>query len=225
MVDQRKFSRQRHAIKLARREDVERDLRELIEAALKAQDPTARKATVLMISELLATIGSQLLVQPQSAQRALATLKDDMVDFGTEVAAQLIALASKDVANRIMRTTVAMPEQNPLQLADDWAGPVAGPTLLERHFGIPRSTLYRWQQRNEVVALSTRTSKKPVFPLRQFVDGRPVGGLSVVIKIFGDHRTAWQWLIAASGHLGGNLPLNALIEGRIDDVIEVAGRV
>lgn len=224
MVDQRKFSRQRHVIKVTRREDIERELHEAIGLSLKAQDPTARPGAVRVISELLAVIGSQLLVQPQAGQRALMTLKDDIADFGTEVAVQLMALAAKDVSARIRKTSVVVPQDNSLQLADDWAGPVAGPTLIERHFGIPRSTLYRWQRRNEVVALSTRTSRKPVFPLRQFIDGRPVDGLAAVIELVGDHRTAWQWLIAASDEFGGKAPLDALSEGRVGDVLEIAPR-
>ena len=224
MVDHRKFSRQRHTIKVGRREEIERELRETVAAALQAHDPTALPSAVRVISELLATVGSQLLVQPQSGQRALISFKDDISDFGTEVATQLMALASKDVASRIRKTTVAAPVQSPLQLPEEWADPVAGPTLIERHFGIPRSTLYRWQRRDEVVALSTRTSKKPVFPLRQFVDGRPVDGLQDVIRIFGSHRDAWRWLVTATDHLGGEPPLDLLLSGRVDEVTEVAGR-
>ncbi|RWD60304.1 MAG: hypothetical protein EOS60_34135, partial [Mesorhizobium sp.] len=36
-------------------------------------------------------------------------------------------------------------------LIEDWAGEVAGSTYLEEHFRIPRSTLHRWQRRNEVI--------------------------------------------------------------------------
>ncbi|WP_353016335.1 hypothetical protein [Mesorhizobium sp. M1405] len=58
---------------------------------------------------------------------------------------------------------------------EDWAGRVAGPTFLEDNFGISRSTLHRWQRSCRVVALRTG-GRKHVFPLAQFVDGRPASG-------------------------------------------------
>ena len=60
-------------------------------------------------------------------------------------------------------------------LIEDWAGRVAGSTYLEENLRIARSTLHRWQRRNEVVALR-KGGRKHVFPLAQFVDGRPVAG-------------------------------------------------
>jgi len=65
-------------------------------------------------------------------------------------------------------------------LIEDWAGEVAGSTYLEEKFRIPRSTLYRWQRRNEVIALR-KGGRKHVFPVAQFVDGRPAAGISEVL--------------------------------------------
>ena len=78
-----------------------------------------------------------------------------------------------------------------LQLPDDWAGPVAGPTLLERRYGLARSTLFRWMKRGEVISIRT-SGNRPVFPLKQFVDGRPADGIPEVISIFGDSKRAWD---------------------------------
>jgi len=223
MTDARKFSRQRREIKLNQREQVERNLKATIFGSLREQDPTARAAAVDIIAELAAVISSQLLLQTQASQRALVTLRDDITDYGTEFVSQLMAEAGKDIRSRVRRTVVETPTaENTLQLADDWAGPVAGPTLIERHFGIPRSTLYRWQKRGEVVALKTRTRKKPVFPLRQFVDGRPVAGIEEVLGIFGDPRTAWRWLLAANQLFGGSAPIDELLKGETHDVLEAA---
>jgi hypothetical protein len=46
---------------------------------------------------------------------------------------------------------------------EDWAGPLAGPTELERAFGIARSTLHTWQKQGAVVGLLVGT-RKHAFP-------------------------------------------------------------
>jgi hypothetical protein len=103
---------------------------------------------------------------------------------------------------------------------DDWAGPVAGPTLLERHYGMARSTLFRWQKRGEAISFRTG-GKKHVFPLRQFVDGRPANGIADVIARFSDQKAAWRWLITPSNELGGDAPIDRLTRGDVSRVIEV----
>lgn len=191
--------------------------------AMREQDPTALPGAVDVIAELAAVIASQLLAETQANQRALKTLKDDIAEFGTEFVFQIVKEARKDVRDRIRKTTAASPSaQGDAFLADDWAGPVAGPTLIERHFGIPRSTLYRWQKRGEVVWLNTRTSKKPVFPLRQFVDGKPADGIAEISEAMGGPRSAWQWLITPHSAFDGSTPLDALLKGRTSKVIEMA---
>lgn len=223
MTDQRKFSRKRHQIKVIHREEVENRLRATIFAALMEEAPTSAKNTVDVISEVVAAIASQLLTQTQATHRALATLGDDAVDYGTEFVIQLVAEARKDADSRFKRKTVVPPtSEGSLALADDWAGPVAGPTDIERHFGIPRSTLYRWQKRNEIVFLNTRSSKKPVFPLKQFVDGRPAAGIAEVIKLIPDLRVAWQWLVAPHSELDKTAPLDKLLAGEVEMVLRVA---
>jgi hypothetical protein len=221
MPDERKFSRKRHRIKLESREAVEKQLYEAIHALLRKADPTAVPGAVDVISELTAVIASQLLSQTQSNHRALKTLKDDIADYGTEFVEQIVREAKKDARSRMSRIEVAAPEEG-LPLADDWAGPVAGPTLIETHFGIPRSTLYRWQKRNEVVWLNTRTSRKPVFPLRQFIDGRPARGIPEILQSFGDPRGAWQWLVTPNTLFEGAQPLERLLEGDADAVIALS---
>lgn len=222
MPDERKFSRTRHRIKLERRDVIERQLFVLIRDRLREAEPMAVPGAVEVIAELTAVIASQLASQTQASHRALKTLKDEIADYGTEFVEQLMTEAKMDVRARIKRIAVAAPTDDGLPLADDWAGPVAGPTLIERHFGIPRSTLYRWQKRHEVVWLNTRTSRKPVFPLRQFVDGRPAEGIAEIVQSFGDPRAAWQWLVAPDGLLGNTTRLEYLLQGNAVEVVESA---
>jgi len=104
---------------------------------------------------------------------------------------------------------------------EDWAGTVAGASELSRDYGIPRSTLHRWQHANEVIGLLKGT-KKHVFPVEQFIDGRPAPGISAVVGLAGNHRTAWLWLRQVNPVLGGRRPIDLLKQDRIEEVIETA---
>lgn len=106
---------------------------------------------------------------------------------------------------------------------EDWAGAVAGPTYLELNFQIPRSTLHRWQKRNQVIALRKGLGRH-VFPLAQFVDGRPVPGIPDVFALAKNPRLAWSWLVHPSPHLGGDLPIDLLRRDLVTEVMAAARR-
>ena len=106
---------------------------------------------------------------------------------------------------------------------DDWAGSTAGPTYLEANYGISRSTLHRWQRRNAVVALRTG-GRKHVFPLEQFIDGRPVNGIEQVAALIPHPRFAWLWLIQPNEHLNWAKPIEMLRADLIDEVVAAAKR-
>ncbi|MBB3595134.1 hypothetical protein FHX08_005544 [Rhizobium sp. BK529] len=105
---------------------------------------------------------------------------------------------------------------------EDWAGPVAGPGDIEKMFGTKRSTLHDWQKRGAVIGL-LKGERKHVFPLAQFVDGRPVEGMSRITKIISNPRVAWQWLIQTKPSIGGT-PLDRLKKGHLDEVVDAAAR-
>jgi HTH DNA binding domain/Protein of unknown function (DUF2384) len=104
---------------------------------------------------------------------------------------------------------------------EDWAGAVAGATELSRDYGIPRSTLHRWQHSGEVIGLLKGT-KKHVFPIEQFIDGRPARSISAIIDLADGHRVAWLWLRQANPALGGRKAIDLLKQDRIDEVIDAA---
>lgn len=106
---------------------------------------------------------------------------------------------------------------------EDWAGPVAGPTYIEEHFEIARSTLHRWQQRNQVIALR-KGDRRHVYPLAQFVDGRPVPGISDVLALAMHPRLAWFWLVRPSPDLGGRVPIELLRQDMVTEVVLAARR-
>ncbi|TIL82668.1 MAG: hypothetical protein E5Y89_04115 [Mesorhizobium sp.] len=105
----------------------------------------------------------------------------------------------------------------------EWAGPVAGSTHLERRFGIPRSTLHWWQRHNDVVAFR-RGSRKHVFPLAQFIDGRPMPGIRQVLSSISDPRLAWLWLISPSPLLKDRLPMELLRDGMNTEAVGSAAQ-
>lgn len=106
---------------------------------------------------------------------------------------------------------------------EDWAGEVAGSSELEREYGIRRSTLHDWQKQNAVVGLLAGL-RKHVFPVTQFVDGRPVAGLADVVSQAGSPRTAWLWLIEQHPSLGACAPLDRLKAGEVSTVLDLAER-
>ncbi|TIR17093.1 MAG: DUF2384 domain-containing protein [Mesorhizobium sp.] len=104
---------------------------------------------------------------------------------------------------------------------EDWAGPIAGASELSRDYGIPRSTLHRWQHSDEVIGLLKGT-KKHVFPVEQFVDGRPARGISAIVGVAGGHRVAWLWLRQPNPVLSGRKPIDLLKQDRMDEVVDTA---
>ncbi|ARO34183.1 hypothetical protein NXC14_PC00649 (plasmid) [Rhizobium sp. NXC14] len=104
---------------------------------------------------------------------------------------------------------------------EDWAGPVAGASELQRDFGIARSTLNRWQHADEVIALLKGT-RKHVYPIEQFIDGRPARGIATVAALVSNQRVAWLWLCQPNPMLGGRRPIDLLKQDRADEVIDAA---
>ncbi len=114
------------------------------------------------------------------------------------------------------------PLVQPLAL-EEWAGPVAGPSDLERSQGIARSTLHAWQKQGLVIGL-LKSARHHVFPLAQFIDGRPIQGVDAVLAAIGDPRTAWLWLVTEHPELSGKKPIDRLKAGAIHVVSDLAGR-
>lgn len=115
----------------------------------------------------------------------------------------------------------AQDQQSECVRIEDWAGAVAGPTYLEEHFGIPRSTLHWWQRHNDVVALR-KGARKHVFPLAQFIDGRPAPGIRQVLSLIANPRSAWLWLTSPSPRLDGRTPIEMLRQDLAAEVIWAA---
>ena len=106
-------------------------------------------------------------------------------------------------------------------IIEDWAGRVAGATYLEDNLRIPRSTLHRWYRCNEVIALR-KGRQRHVFPLAQFVDGRPASGIREVLAHITHPRLAWFWMIHPSSKLNGRVPIELLKQDLVSEVVSAA---
>lgn len=174
-----------------------------------------------------ADCASQLSLQSLEGMRPdLATLASQFV---RALAAEAARMANDGGgANSPAASTTGTSFPNQLSSGDleamvmeDWAGRVAGSTYLEEHLRIPRSTLHRWYRGNEVVALR-KGRQRHVFPLAQFVDGRPASGIREVLAHIPHPRLAWFWMIQPSPRLGGRIPIELLKQDIVADVIAAA---
>ena len=224
MTTRRRFSRRGNIVKQSGRPILEHALIDAVSKLLIEYDPTIRKSALRVASKLAGYIASSIAVQTQAVQRAFPTVEDGLEEFARAFVAHIVAEAQGRFDPRLDRFKATPPpavSQAHLSTPTDWAGPVAGPTVIERHFGISRSTLYRWQKYDEVIALKTGSSRF-VFPLKQFVDARPADGIAALIATFGDHRVAWQWLMAPNDKFGENSPIDALLSGKVAVVVDAA---
>lgn len=199
---------------------------------------SALKTTDRAVTALAAAAGR---LSPEQQQRIVAHEKD----LTKAVEKVVLAIAAREVsASDLIELDVQVPvEQSmgegfgellseeegqrrleayatPMKL-EDWAGPVAGPGEIERDYGIRRSTLHDWQKRGAIIGL-LKGERKHVFPLAQFIDGRPIEGMAQIRKIIEDPRVAWLWLIRRHPGTGRRPPLDSLKEGKIEEVVAVA---
>ena len=189
-------------------------------------------------SKIAGHLAAALPFLPQAQRLAISSFKGEWTDLAADFFREMTNKAARDgsaLSERALersppRSETGRPTTQPIaeraaelqsMLIEDWAGEVAGSTYLEEKLRIPRSTLHRWQRRGEVVALR-KGGRKHVFPLAQFVDGRPVLGISDVLSAIANPRLAWFWLSRPAPELDGRVPIEMLREDMIEDVVRAA---
>jgi hypothetical protein len=200
-----------------------------VERALAPYDEAINQSTVVLVGQIAGSIASAITLLSPKHQRAIAVLHADLPGLASKFVRALAAEAARrDQAGTASPLPALVDERPPVRsddleamLIEDWAGRVAGSTYLEENLRIPRSTLHRWQRRGEVIALR-KGGRKHVFPLAQFVDGRPVAGISDVLSLIGNPRLAWLWLTRPAAQLEGRVPIDLLRADQIGDVVEAA---
>ncbi|WP_348631725.1 hypothetical protein [Mesorhizobium sp. M1D.F.Ca.ET.234.01.1.1] len=209
---------------------------EAVQQALMQHGVLLDAEALVSASAIAGSVAAALPFLPQVQRLAITSLKGGWTELTSELfraMAEKIAGADQagaDSADESPAIGFAKSASRPLagraselqsMLIEDWAGEVAGSTYLEEKFRIPRSTLHRWQRRGEVVALR-KGGRKHVFPLAQFVDGRPAPGIGDVLAVITSPRLAWFWLIRPCPELDGRTPIEMLREDMIEDVVRAA---
>lgn len=182
--------------------------------SITATDPLGQKAVCDDLAGLVSELVHWLAVE---AARRLSAGADEAPAFSVPIECEPSLEAGRVVAE-------AGDQQPEFMRIEDWAGQVAGSTYLQKRFGIPRSTLNWWQRHNHVIALRKGPGKH-VFPLSQFIDGRPAPGIRQVLISINNRREAWLWLIQPCPLLEGRVPLQMLRQDLVAEVVLAAQRV
>ena len=202
------------------------------------RNPNSSRGEISEVGKLVAEFSATAASLAPAARKRLIARKARFNELVAQIAAEpdaaqtplkLIAEAAAEVSQGGGVGRVSSPEEGRARIAEyatptrieDWAGPLAGPTELERDFGVARSTLHTWQKQGAVIGLLVGV-RKHAFPTEQFVDGRPVAGLGAIVEAIGDLRTAWLWLRESNPGLAGAAPLGRLKAGAADKVVELA---
>jgi Protein of unknown function (DUF2384) len=207
-----------------------------VERLLVQRNEVVDAHTLATLGKIAGSVAAAVTSLSPRHQRAIDAIQGDLAGLASKFVRTLAVEATRRNEAKIAgleQTPPATPAlvegtPQPVQrdnfesmLIEDWAGRVAGSTYLEENLHIARSTLHRWQKRNDVVALRTG-GRKHVFPLAQFVDGRPVAGLSDVQSAITNPRLAWFWLTRPSTHLEGRIPLDMLRQDLAEEVAAAA---
>ena len=220
--------------------DVRRLVASEVSDALARHEPGFAKTATANTAQIVAAVAAAVIGLPASQQKRLKSRTGDLTDM-------ISAWARDDTTGG--RIAIAFPakveprkgtgfgdlidiEEGRRRLAgyatdvplEEWAGPLAGSSTLMQDMGIARSTLYDWQRRGEVIAL-LKGARKHVFPLTQFVDGRPAQGIRDILQIVESARRAWFWLAKPSPLLGNKRPIDLLKQDRRQEVVEAARMV
>ncbi|RWN35364.1 MAG: DUF2384 domain-containing protein [Mesorhizobium sp.] len=225
----------RFQIQGLKQDDFAEMVAEDVERALAHYDEAINKPTMVSVGKIAGSIASAVTLLSPKHQRAIDAIHADLPGLASKFVRALAAEAARrseaGIAGVINPPTTpladveppSLPKSDDLEsmLIEDWAGRVAGSTYLEENLRIARSTLHRWQRRGEVIALR-KGGRKHVFPLAQFVDGRPVAGIRDVLSLITNPRLAWLWLTRPSAQLDGRVPIDLLRQDQVDEVVEAA---
>ncbi|RWO44535.1 MAG: DUF2384 domain-containing protein [Mesorhizobium sp.] len=225
----------RFQIQGLKQDDFAEMVAEDVERALAHYDEAINKPAMVSVGKIAGSIASAVTLLSPKHQRAIDAIHADLPGLASKFVRALAAEAARrseaGIAGVINPPTTplidveppSLPKSDDLEsmLIEDWAGRVAGSTYLEENLRIARSTLHRWQRRGEVIALR-KGGRRHVFPLAQFVDGRPVAGIRDVLSLISNPRLAWLWLTRPSAQLDGRVPIDLLRQDQVDEVIEAA---
>lgn len=216
------------------RGELARFIAQEIERVLLQHDEEMKAHTLVMTGGISgAVVVAIALLSPADQQAAACAIQHRLAgltsEFVQSLVTELVRRGEEDGCDDVegVRSAVAVPgapggaDALDTMLIEDWAGRVVGSTYLGEKLRIPRSTLHRWQRRNEIVALR-KGSRRHVFPLAQFIDGRPAAGICDVLSVISNPRMAWFWLNRPSPDLNGRVPIEMLRQDCVAEVMAAA---
>ncbi len=195
-----------------------------VESVLRGE-AGVKQANVQMTAQIAGLVASTVVTPPPAVGFELSSHRVELENPATKM---IMAFAGQSLKGRGLGEVVGA-EEGKARLGavsvamplEEWADAVAGSTELERTMGISRSTLHKWQKSGAVIALLKGT-KSHVFPVIQFIDGRPLKGISEVNRLAPSPRKAWLWLIQENELLLHRAPIDVLRNGEVARVIGAA---
>ncbi|MGK7755146.1 antitoxin Xre/MbcA/ParS-like domain-containing protein [Roseovarius sp. C03] len=101
----------------------------------------------------------------------------------------------------------------------DWVdSELLGAGELAKRLSISRGTLDNWRNSNKIIAFR-KGLRNFVYPARQFAHLRPAEGIEAIIEAFPTAEDAWDWLVTPNRSLAEKPPIDALHDGKTDDVL------
>lgn len=210
-----------------------------VERALVQRDQSRK--TSISAGKIAGGVAAAVALLPPTHLRAIDGMQDDLPRLASEFVKSLAAKAmlrsemstaspaqdppasTTEAAGQIFHNLPDQKDWRETTLIEDWAGEVVGQTYLEEQLHIPRSTLHLWRRHSAVVALRAG-NRKHVFPLAQFVDGRPVPGIRDVLSCIANPRRAWFWLTNPCACLDGRTPIAMLRQDLVAEVLSALRR-
>lgn len=127
--------------------------------------------------------------------------------------------------------TVLPPDAAPSSLVDlaqdlpitAWAGEVETASILAPRLAASPEILAEWADRRIAIAFGDEPDQR-LYPVEQFINGRPVPGLADVLAIIGHARVAWLWLRTSRPAINDCSPLDYLKAGDIQNAMLLARR-
>lgn len=199
----------------------------LLEDHLRRQQERISQVTLQAVETGRSKRRSAVLRWLRSAQAEVLAAEDGDLQLDPPALELTVVGEALPSGARVTRNVVERPRRTAADCSGgrvtNWAGDVVGSSKLDRDFGIARSTLHGWQKQHRVVSLLTGL-RKHVFPVAQFVDGRPVEGLAEVIAAAGSPRAAWAWLVQPHSSFRAQTPLDRLKAGEVIAIVSLAER-
>jgi Protein of unknown function (DUF2384) len=208
----------------------------MVEGALK-REHLVKSGTASVSARVAGAAVAMIVSLTEDAQRKLDTRQDEFIggirgllesfSIDTKIALEPPPLIEKRKGAGLGKVLAEEEGRQALgaygvgKRLEDWAGPVAGATELNREYGIPRSSLNRWQHSGDVIGL-LKGMQKHAYPIDQFLDGRPARGIAEVNALASNPRVAWLWLNRGNPTLSGRRPIDLLKEDRVEDVVAAA---